>query len=255
MKQLLILIFVFTLCISGFSLNASAQSNSTPSATPQESSSTQSSSIRDKVRQAIENLTNKPKAILGSLEQVSESTLQIKEEDGKLQQVATMKDTKYARVVNSKKSDIKFTDLAIGDFITALGFKNGNNVLESKRVVVYDKKPTLGREIIVGDIVETSKTSIKVTNSKTNESWTIETDKDTIFTKKLSSKVENVKFSDLEIGDKIITAGLLSLKKEKTIFAGAVRIIPTQADKKPSVKTSPTPISSPRSTPKPSPAY
>lgn len=56
-----------------------AQTEGTPSST-----STDSSSIRDKVREAIENLTNKPKAVLGNLEQISESTLQIKDEDGKL---------------------------------------------------------------------------------------------------------------------------------------------------------------------------
>ncbi|MDO8599895.1 MAG: hypothetical protein Q7R44_00585, partial [bacterium] len=123
--------------------------------TPSGSTSTSSSSIRDKVREAIENLTNKPRAVLGNLEQISDTTLQIKDDDGKLKQVATTIDTKYAKISKAgKKTEIKFTDLALGDFVAALGFKNGNDILEAKRVIIYEEKPTLGREAVFGDVQE-----------------------------------------------------------------------------------------------------
>lgn len=219
-----------------------AQTESTPSS----STSTDSSSIRDKVREAIENLTNKPKAVLGSLEQISESTLQIKDEDGKLQQVATTSETKYARITKGKKADIKFTDLALGDFVTALGNKNGNEVLEAKRVIAYDEKPELGRQVVFGDITEAAKNILTVKQSKTNEVWTIETNKNTTFTKKIDGKMEEVEFVDLEIGDRIVAAGLLVEDEDNTISGGVVHVIPAQGQQ----KSSPTPSASPKVTPK-----
>ena len=197
--------------------HVSAQ-DSTPSAT-----STESSSIREKVREAIQSLTHKPKAVLGNLEQITDQTLQIKDDGGKISQVATTGETTYSKInTEGKKTEIKFTDLVIGNYIAALGYKNGNDILESKRVLVYDEKPKLGRQSMYGTVVETSKNTIKLKHIKLTETWSIEVDKDTIFTKRINNKLEEIEFSDLEIGDKIVVAGILSLKKDKTIFAGDV---------------------------------
>lgn len=199
--------------------------------------SSTSTAVRDKVRQAIENLSHKPRAVMGVLDQVSETTLQLKLADGKSAQVATNGDTSYSRVTKGKRTDIKFNDLAIGDFTVALGYKNGNDILEAKRVISFDQEPTNSNRIFFATVQELNKGSISVT-TKAGEDWTVETKNTTTLGKVNSTK-------DLNTGDQIIVAGVPSEKKDKTIAADKIFVL--------GIATAPKATATPSSSPKPTP--
>lgn len=226
----------------------------TPSAAPIQDSST-SSAVRDKVRQAIENLSHKPKAVIGNLDQVSDSTLQIKLEDGKLIQVATTQDTTYSRVSKTKRTDIKFNDLTIGDFTVALGFKNGNDVLEAKRVISYEAEPANNNKVFFATVTELFKGNFTV-STKAGETWTVETKNATTLGKVSSTK-------DINPGDQIIITGtpvdkkgLPAGRQGNTIDADKLFVLgiaTSASESSPKATPKPTPSGTPKatSTPKP----
>ena len=84
--------------------------------------------IRQKVQQKLDATLNKPVAYLGSITDINQESIQIKSGENGIQQVSISDDTSYS----------KSEDLAIGDFIIAMGFVDGNKVLEAKRILTDD---------------------------------------------------------------------------------------------------------------------
>lgn len=217
-------------------------------------------SVREKVRQTIENLTKKPRAVIGNLDNVSDSTLQVKNLQGKISLVAVNDKTVYIKYVKGSKtnansltsSSIKFEDLTIGDFTVSLGYKNSNDTLDAARVLSFAKAPFVEKKILFVEVDTINKNSIAVTDSKTNDSWTIDATNSTL-TQKITGKLQNVKVSDINEGDTLIVIGIVNDKKPNTLIATRIHIFAGSAS---SVsKASPTPTSSakPKATPSPSP--
>lgn len=241
------LLTTFAFCLLTFDLLTSptlAQSPN-PTSSTQLKDSTPSTSVREKVRQTIENLVRKPRAVIGTLEQITDSTLAIKTKNGKSQMVAAGSATTYAKLTGGKKSDIKFQDLAIGDFTIALGYKNGNDILDAKRVLTFDKQPTPSRKVIYGTVQSVAKNSFVLKLAKTGEAWTIQL---TSKTKLTAKGLREIKAEDIIEGDKAVVVGIPDDKKDKTLKAVQVHILSLKAI---SAKPSPNPKPSPTTSPTP----
>lgn len=257
---LLIITYSLLLSASGaFAQSPSPTAAASPKPTPkaeQSQAATKSATdeVRERVRQKIENLVKKPRAVVGTLSEVTDSTLQITNKAGKEDMVKTTKDTLYVRAAGGKKSDVKFEDLVIGDFIVAMGYRNGNNILEARRVIAYDKSPIAQRRAVYGIVKENTKGALVVEHPKTKEVWTITTDKKTVITKKTDGKIQEVDIKDVQAGDRITAAGVPDPKKEKTLVARRIHVIPGRAEGliKPVATPKPTPSPKPKSTPSPS---
>lgn len=206
----------FSLLVFSFSLFTFAS----PLAIAQEASPSSTDTVRDKVRQTIENLVKKPRAVIGTLDSITDSTLKIKTEDGKVVLVATSDKTSYGKTSNNKQADVKFADLAIGDFTAALGYKNGNDILDAQRVLAYETTPFIKKQTAYGEVTEISRTILTIRHPKTNDSWSVEAAKSTVVSQKSQTNLEAIKQ-----GSRIIVVGVLSTKKDKTIIASKIHII------------------------------
>lgn len=242
---------------------ASAQSPSpittaSPAATPKakENQATKSATdeVRERVRQKVETLAKKPRAVVGTLSEITDSTLQIKNRAGKEEMAATAKDTVFFRVADGKRAEIKFEELVIGDFIVAMGYRNGNNVLEVKRVIAYDKSPISTRQAVYGIVEENQKGVLTIKHPKTQNVWKIKTSSKTKVTRKKDGGFEEIKPTDIEVGSRITAAGTPDAKDPAIITARRVHIIPGGGQ---GLTTAPKPTKSPspagKSSPKPSP--
>lgn len=125
----------------------------------QESTSS-ADSVREKVKEKIEEALNRPKAYLGTITDKTEDTLQIKNLKGEIQFVsAKSENTSFASVRKTSKT-IKYDDIAIGDFTISMGYistenetkDNGNSVLEAKRILVTEAIEPTTRKIIFGSV-------------------------------------------------------------------------------------------------------
>ena len=73
-------------------------------------------------------------AISGAVTDIAEDTLQIRSATGEIEQLSITDNTTYASLLDDTE-EIEFSDIAIGDYVTALG-QNGTSVMEVARVLL-----------------------------------------------------------------------------------------------------------------------
>jgi len=115
-------------------------------------------SVRLKVEEKLANALKNPKAYIGTITDISKSTYQLKNQSGEIEQLSFTEDTTFVKIDKTTKS-ITSDDVAIGDSIIAMGFKNGNEVLEAKRILVTELSENTNRNISLVRIVKDSKAS------------------------------------------------------------------------------------------------
>lgn len=113
--------------------------------------------VRSKVQEKVKEIQTNSVFFMGTVTDISESTLQIELKSGEIEQASTTEETDYLSETKTRKT-IEKEDVAIGDFIIAMGFASGNDVLEAKRIVVTTKPEEID---LLGKIGEVKSTSSK----------------------------------------------------------------------------------------------
>lgn len=211
-------------------LAAHAQDEATPS-------TKSAGDVRDNVRKTIENLVRKkPKAVVGTLSDISDSTLIIQDEEGKESMVATGKETTYFRITDGlpagrqgKKTEIKFEDLVLSNFTVAMGYKNGNEILSAIRVITYDKNPVSLRTSLFGTVAENNKGTLTIQLVKKNTTWTVKTTNKTQIITKTEDEIKTIKVGNIEAGDRIVVTGKIDAKDETILNADKIYVLPGQS--------------------------
>jgi len=90
------------------------------------------------------------KAVSGSITDIAEDTLQVRTSSGQIEQASLSDKTTFASNLN-KATQIKFADLAIGDFVLVLGFAN-ENVLATEHVLVTSEPESIKKIAKAGTI-------------------------------------------------------------------------------------------------------
>lgn len=116
-------------------------------------------SIRERVEQKVSQALKSPKALLGTVTDISENTLQIKSVTGEIEQISVSADTS-ALAMGKTNKEVKVADVAIGDYIVAMGFMNGNGVLDTKRILITSPIENTNRLIIFTKVAEDNNTSL-----------------------------------------------------------------------------------------------
>lgn len=158
--------------------------------------------VADKVAAALNN----PKAYLGTVTDIADSTIQIKSLESQIEQIG-ISGTGIS-VVNTKDSDnktVKLTDIGIGDFIVAMGYINQNSVLAAQRIFVAN--PVLAPEISVsiGKVTDVSKKTLTVSDLKNGGSSTLTPNIHTDFESYSQDKSTSIKISAINAGDTVIS--------------------------------------------------
>lgn len=162
-------------------------------------------SVRERVERKVEQALNKPQAYLGLVADISEETIQIKNPDGEIQQVQTTEDTVFVKTNGASKT-VNFKDVAIGDFVIAMGYRNGNAVLNAKRVLVTPPFEKSKREILYAKATKTTNKDFSVAASDGQE-LTVVPAKGAVYLAKVDGKITKAKFADLEEGAQVVTFG------------------------------------------------
>jgi hypothetical protein len=208
MKKILTAIFLLTL-ITLTSFVALAQETPTEEA----------GSVRENVQKKVEEARTIPFAYIGTVTDIAEQTIQINkfifgktnEDTGEIQQISVDEEnTDFVKITKSPTS-VKFADLAIGDFIIAMGYKNGNSVLAGERILISTPIETTTRKAVFGEPSDVIKKTLTLTAS-TGKEWVVE----------FGATWEGPELSEIEDGDKIIVVGTT---EGNTLEARFLRII------------------------------
>lgn len=157
-------------------------------------------SVRLKVQQKVDEALNSPTSYLGTVTDIAEVTIQLKSASGEIQQVSTSDSPTVIKDGKTPK-EVKIADVAIGDYIIAMGYRNGNHVLTAKRILITTPLAPTSRKAITGEAVEVTKSGLSIGSTKI----TLATGA-TIFSFD-SGKSTKIKFSTIEEGNKVIALG------------------------------------------------
>lgn len=119
--------------------SSSFQTRTLPTDAPTKNDASGTSDIRAKVAQDVANTINRPKAYIGTVTDITDSTIEIKTMNSEIKQISV--NSESTNVINAKgttNKQVKVADVAIGDFIVAMGYINGNSVLAAQRILITD---------------------------------------------------------------------------------------------------------------------
>lgn len=191
------------------------------SAQEKESTPSAESDIRKKVQAKVEEVLNKPKAYLGTVTDITEGSIQIKSDSSEIKQISALEES--ITVINSKQKnkEVKLSDIAIGDYIVAMGYPtsiSGNGasqVLSAQRILITDpvEDPGIVSNITKVEAKTAKDMDIKVLGS--GETEKIIWNKNTGFYSFDKGKVSAIKHTDIEIDNLIITISATDAKGVK----------------------------------------
>lgn len=124
-------------------------------------SSPSSATISQVVEEKIEKASLKPKAYIGTMTDKTQDSLQIKNVSGEIQLISINEGINFINVGKTSKV-VTFNDLAIGDFVVAMGLANGNGVLDAKRVLVTQPIQPPERHIAYGEIIKIERNTLSL---------------------------------------------------------------------------------------------
>jgi hypothetical protein len=180
--------------------------------------------IGDKIKEKIQEIksTLRVGAYVGEVTDKTETSMTISTKQG-LKQVIVGSSVK---VINQKtgstRKDVKPEDIAIGDYVLAMGSIESTNgrTLTAKRIVIVTKPEVKRKEALMGVVTEVSKNNLKIESVNRGE-WSVNIDSSTKVSQIGSEKAG--KITDLELQDKILAIGVLD--KEKEIDAQKIVIL------------------------------
>ena len=223
-----ITLFIYITALFVFSISpVNAQEDPTPTST--------SEAIREKVQEKVNAVLDKPFAYLGTVTDITGLNIQIGKfsldngqtnSSSEIQQIATDDNTAFVSVGKTIKT-IVFDDVAIGDFIVAMGYKTGNGVLEAKRILTTEALQSSGRESNIFTIREIESGDISVNTNGDSETYTVTTKNADIYFLDDEGEADSLRVSELNIEDKIIVVGV---DVEGEIEARTIRVISFATD-------------------------
>ncbi|OGV92763.1 hypothetical protein A3B57_01995 [Microgenomates group bacterium RIFCSPLOWO2_01_FULL_47_10] len=145
---------VIITCLTILSIQAVlAVSEATDSAQAENADLTQS--IKDRIKkiatQSSTLIVPKRKiAFLGSVEKITHETLTLKTSDD-IKLASLSAQTTFSRLPGNNA--VKQNDISIGDYAVAMGFINGSQVLETKRILLFADDPALTKKTSSAGII------------------------------------------------------------------------------------------------------
>lgn len=231
MKKILLVTGLLGYLVTGFTGTVSAQSAS-PSASASATPGATGKSIRDNLRERVEEkltkLINKPRAFVGKITQISNSALTIETKTG-IKQVKVTDKTVIVQVDNGKSKTIKEADLAVGNFVVAMGYTENKDTIEARRILTMSDDPLEVRRPVYGIVQSVKDGTFAVKHPKKDETWTVKTSSKTEVTLKTDGKMGKSEIKSIAEGDRIIAVGTSVKNTTFTINAELIHVIPGEA--------------------------
>ncbi|MGB9706836.1 MAG: DUF5666 domain-containing protein [Microgenomates group bacterium] len=184
--------------------------------------------VKEKVRERLEEVKRGvPRAYVGEITQIGEDNFTLEAR----RQTVQVKVTSETKIIGKEKQTLELKDLKVGDFSIAMGYPGENGTLEAKRIVVVSKPSPSIREVAFGRVTDISSEEkiLTLKNERKGLTYTVVVTEKTIITKKVDTKIEKVKFSSIEIGDRVVAIGTPKENEAKLITAKIIHVIPGKA--------------------------
>lgn len=180
------------------------------------------SQIRENVQQKIKEASSNPLSYIGTITDITENTIQISNIDDEIQQISvSQEETDFVKVTKTS-TKIAFSDIAIGDYIIAMGYVNGDEVLEASRALITTELEENKLGLVTGLVTQAERNELVIKTLNTNEEFTVEPIRNVNVTALSDNEIIASIFSDIEGGSKIVVSGELD---GNTIEARSIHIL------------------------------
>jgi len=194
MKKYASILFVLLTALLFITTNTSAQQDASPTDVEE---TEDNNSIREKVKEKVELARKQPKAYIGSITDITEETLQIKNHEEEICLISISTEKTSFVSVNDTNKDIDFEEVGIGDFIVAMGFIDSETqVLDAKRILISKPLSKINRSVITGNISKIAKRDVIIIDSNGDE-----------ITLDFPKRWKGPEVSELEEGQTVIVVG------------------------------------------------
>jgi hypothetical protein len=171
--------------------------------------------IDEKVENKLENVQNMAEFFQGTITDITDGGVQIKTKEGEIKQISyTSGSTSFAKI-GKTTTKITITDIALGDYIIALGYKEDNGLLNAFRILVTQPASSEDIKIFFGTVLKKNKTDMVVSEKNSGE-IDIEIDNNTKTYKGVTSNPEKVRFADIK-EDNLVIGTYLVDKETNTV--------------------------------------
>ncbi len=178
---------------------------------------TDSVDVKQKVAQDLAKTLNHPKAYIGTVTDVTGSTIEIKSKKGDIEQISI--GTQTLSVINSvgtTTKTVKITDIAIGDFIVAMGYVTDNSVLSAQRILITVPITDPKTELSMAKVTDTGRNSISTSSLPGDEPGSITLNAKTRIEAYKDGKVVAAKLATISDTDTVIYAQVTDSKDQTT---------------------------------------
>ncbi len=172
--------------------------------------------------------TNPTKVSMGTITDITDNTIQISTNLDKIDLVSV--DEENTDFVKSGES-IPYEEIAIGDYVIAMGNRGDNEVLQSSRMLVIDKPQDLMRKIFYGNVLEPGRRFITL-DFGSGEKISVNTSTDL---RVLDGKDEEIEMEDIVEGDVIACSGVID---EGELYARIIQVISSPITETPTIEES-----------------
>ena len=159
--------------------------------------------ISEKVENKLEEAQRKAEFFKGTVTDITDKSIQIKNGGGEIKQISLSGgETTYARI---GKTTVKLTssDVAIGDYIYALGYKGASGVLDAFRVLVTQPETPADIKVFLGLVTTKNKTDLSLSENSQGDT-VLEIDNNTkTYSGELAEPTRS-RFANISEGDLII---------------------------------------------------
>jgi hypothetical protein len=161
--------------------------------------------LKQKVAAGINNVLNSPKAYIGTVTDATDKTLEIKTKQNEIQQISiTTEGTAVVNATTATIKNVKTADIAIGDFIVAMGYVQNNSVLNSTRVLIIQPLSEPKITNYFGKIASTNRKGFDLTTIPEGKEVNVLTDTKTDFSAFKENIISSIKLTSLEEGEFVI---------------------------------------------------
>ncbi len=177
--------------------------------------------IEETVEDRLRKTATLPKLYTGTITDITGQTIQMRNDKGTIEQVSVSDTTTYVKT-GKTQADIKFTDLAIGDFVATLGSISSKDLMQATRIIVT--QPINDTRKITKGVVVQKTTKLLTIKTITGDEMALDTSGQVnLLLVDTSGVVKRARSSDL-VADKTVI--VMSVTSGKTISARSIFILP-----------------------------
>jgi hypothetical protein len=173
--------------------------------------------IIEKVKQKVEDLKKNPRAVIGTVTDKTDVSLQIKTNFGKVEVVSISDTTSYIKA-GKTDTQIKYSDIAIGDFVISLSRLENSQTLMARRIILTNA-PENSRNVAVGKVVKKFKRQITIQQGEKEEVFTFPT------------KWKGPEIEEIAEGDTVVIVGILTNTEKRIRTIEILKGTPTKESK------------------------